>query len=50
MFFFEQIKMGYIDQKRSDSPRTRCAKMMKHPQYVTNNRHLAKMPTPMQIN
>jgi len=26
-FFFEQIKMKYIAQKRWDSPCTRCAKM-----------------------
>jgi len=26
IFFFEQIKMKYIAQKQSDSPRTRCAK------------------------
>jgi len=27
IFFVEQIKMEYIAQKQSDSPRTRCAKV-----------------------
>jgi len=33
-FIFEQIKMRYIAQKKSDSPCTRCAKSDKTLKYM----------------
>jgi len=41
-FFFEQIKMEYIAQRRINSPSRRCAKMVNHPKSVTKTRHLWK--------
>jgi len=40
--FFEQIKMEYIAQRRINSPRTRCAKMVNYPKSVKTIRHLWK--------
>jgi len=38
--------MKYIDQKRKTSPRTRCAKVVKHPKSVTKTGHKRKVPPP----
>jgi len=38
--------MEYIAQKQSDSPRTRCAKVMNHLISVTTPQHLRNMPPP----
>jgi len=38
--------MKYIAQKRKTSPRTRCAKVVKHPKSVTKTGHKRKVPPP----
>lgn len=45
MFMRIKFKMKYIVQKKGDSSRIRCAKVMKHPTSDTNNKkHLTMMP------
>lgn len=50
LFFVEQIKMEYIVQMKSDSPRTRHAKSDKSLKVCTITRHLDTDATTKKIN